>query len=85
MKLHVTCLVCGQDVHLARQLELPEGVPLGCPHCDPEVSEAIDRRRPPGEGTAARGAPLARRRPREGRSPALAGGHGAAVTWISRP
>jgi len=57
VELIVTCLVCGQDVDLARQLELASDAPFGCPYCDPEVAEAIGMHFPltgdtPGEAPA---------------------------------
>ena len=53
MELTVTCLVCGQDVDLARQLELEPDAPFGCPYCDPEVAEAIGLHFPQAGSTAA--------------------------------
>jgi len=53
VELIVTCLVCGQDVDLARQLELEPEAPFGCPYCDPEVAEAIGLHFPKAGDTAA--------------------------------
>lgn len=41
MELIATCLLCGNDVDLALQLQLPADAPFGCPYCDHEVAEAI--------------------------------------------